>query len=158
MDDDGQHPAEMIFPMIDLLDEGWHMVYAQFPDMKESGSRQFLSFLSNASFSMLTKKPFRLRITSFFVLDRTGINILLNSRPAPFIGGTVFRKTRLVTGYEVHNRIRKSGSTNYSPKRLLKLWAELTYGVLFPDRTMRPPYEIADVLNAPPDSIRIVRE
>ncbi len=32
MDDDGQHPADRIFPMIDILRKGYHIVYAQFPE------------------------------------------------------------------------------------------------------------------------------
>lgn len=149
MDDDGQHPADRIFPMIDMLNEGWHMVYAQFPEMKESTGRQLLSFLANVPTSLLMRKPFRLRITSFFVLDRTGISIIRN-HPASFIGGAVFRKTRRVTGLPVDHRLRKAGSSNYDLKRLVKFWIRLTKELLLPETADELTCSIAEVLNPPP--------
>ena len=150
MDDDGQHPADQIFPMIAKLDEGWHMVYAQFPEMKESFFRRLLSALHNLSVSILTRKPLRLRITSFFALDATAVGILRSSPPASFIGGTVLRKTRRVTGLPVSHRPRSFGTSNYTPGRLLKLWAGNTRSLLFPERSSPPEPVIAEIRNAPP--------
>lgn len=150
MDDDGQHPADRIFPMIEKLNEGWHMVYAQFPVLRESVSRQLLSSLANIPTSLLMRKPFRLRITSFFVLDRIGIRIIQRN-PASFIGGAVFRKTRRVTGFPVDHQVRKTGTSNYDLKRLVTFWIRLTRELILPKETSACAYRIAEVLNPPPD-------
>lgn len=149
MDDDGQHPADQIFPMIDILQKGYHMVYAQFPEAKESGIRRAFSALGNIPTSILMRKPLRLKITSFFVLDRTAIRIVKSSPPAPFIGGTVFRRTRRVTVFPVNHRTRKSGSSNYNFKRLFKFWIELTRSIICPEAVVQR-WRIAGVLNPPP--------
>ena len=149
MDDDGQHPADQIFPMIDILEQGYHMVYAQFPEAKESVIRRLLSALSNIPTSILMRKPFRLKITSFFVLDRTAIRVLKTSPPAPFIGGTIFRRAGHVTGFSVDHRMRKIGSSNYNFKRLVKFWIELTRAILCSEATEQK-WRIAKVLNPPP--------
>ena len=149
MDDDGQHPADQIFPMIDILNEGYHMVYAQFPEAKESGIRRMLSTLSNIPTSILMRKPFRLRITSFFVLDRVAIKVLKTGPPAPFIGGTIFRRAGHVTGFPVNHRMRKIGSSNYNFKRLVAFWIELTRAILCPGAAEQK-WRIAKVLNPPP--------
>lgn len=150
MDDDGQHPADCILPMIDVLNSGWHMVYAQFPEMKETAGRQFLSFLSNIPTSILMRKPFRFRVTSFFAIDRAGIRII-RKNPASFIGGAIFRKTRRVTGIPATHRYRKAGASNYDLKRLIKFWIRLTRELLFPETADEPNCQIAEVLNPPPD-------
>ena len=149
MDDDGQHPADRILPMISKLGEGWHMVYAQFPKPKESLWRRFFSSLNNLYVSILTRKPLRLRITSFFVLDEEGLRILRESLPVPFIGGTVLKKTKLVTGFPVEHRARRLGTSAYSVKRLFKHWSVIARSILFPKRASEPAAAVSRVLNAP---------
>lgn len=149
MDDDGQHPADQILPMIGKLEEGWHMVYAQFPEMKEAAWRRFFSLIHNMSVSLFTRKPLRLRITSFFVLDEYAIDILRNSPPASFIGGAILKKTRRVTGFPMDHRMRESGTSTYTFKKLVKHWSVITRGMITPKQAKMPVPVIKEILNEP---------
>ena len=157
MDDDGQHPANQIFPMIAKLNEGWHMVYAQFPEMKETAWRRFFSSLNNIYVSLLLHKPLGLHITSFFVLDGSGIRILKNAPYASLIGAAVLRETRRVTGFRVNHQLRRSGSGNYTLKRLLKHWRDITRSILFSKRPLQSAPVISEILNLPTGLKAIVK-
>ena len=94
MDDDGQHPPMAIFSLVQKLSEGYDLVYARFPKLKESLFRKAASSLSDRTLTAVTKKPKDLRITSFFALSSFALSSLGDYQsPYIFLGGYLFEIT-----------------------------------------------------------------
>ncbi|MBQ7370838.1 MAG: glycosyltransferase [Blautia sp.] len=128
MDDDGQHDPKGIFTLIHKLSSTKHIVYAKFPEQKESAFRRLTSRVTNVVLSITTGKPFGLTITSFFAVDATAIEALRDYQSSrPFIGGYLwylFGQKSVCTA-DVPHRTRKVGTSTYSFKKLIQTFLAL---------------------------------
>ncbi len=127
MDDDGQHDPFWIFPLLQKIQNGYHIVYARFPEMKESPFRRLGSRMIDLLLLLFTGKPPGLKITSFFALDEAALAELktYHSRH-PFIGGHLLRKRYRAANVKVPQRSRTTGHSGYSLQKLLKRTMEMT--------------------------------
>ncbi len=151
MDDDGQHPADGIGPLVRRCGEGYHLVYARFPILRETAFRRLAGDVHNCMLTVLAGKPRGLRITSFFAVDAAGIALLRREkRPRPFIGASFFRRTRKITSVPLVHRARTEGSSNYDLKKLVRFWYSMMVAPYLPRKTAEPLWEVREVLNPPP--------
>ncbi|MDO5702189.1 MAG: glycosyltransferase [Lachnospiraceae bacterium] len=129
MDDDGQHDPGAILKLKEKIDEGYDLVYAQFPRMEEAGWRRAASFLNDRILSMVTKKPGGLVITSYFALGPRSVSYLKRQKTyAGTIGFTLFPCTKRVTGVMVDHRERTEGGSNYTLRKLFRQWVMVVRG------------------------------
>ena len=126
MDDDGQHPADLIPSLIRKAEEGYHLVYASFPILKESRARRAASAVNNLFMTILLRKPLSLRITSFFALDEKAVRaIRTRPRSALFIGGYLLPRTKHVCTVPAGQLARQEGKSGYTLRKLLRHWRAL---------------------------------
>ena len=133
MDDDLQMPAREILRMLQVLEDGdYDVVFAKYPDQKESVFRLFGSRVNNKMTEIMLGKPKHIRVNSFFVMRRfIKDGIVLYSNNYPYLYGIIFALTKNVANVDVEHRARTNGKSNYTLRKLLGLWMNgfLNYSV-----------------------------
>lgn len=125
MDDDGQHPANEIFKLINKIEEGYDLVYAHFANKKHSGFKRITSDLNSKVLEMTNRKPKGVYLSSYFALSKFVVDSLKDYQsPFPSIGGYILQISQNIANVEVEHRARIEGSSNYTFKKLMKLWIQ----------------------------------
>ena len=123
MDDDGQHPAAEIFRLIDKIDEGYDIVYANFQKKKQSVFKRFTSWLSDKMMVCLGNRKSDYHVSSFIAFSSFAVKAIQNSEsPVPAGAIYVSRISNKITSIPIEQRKRIEGKSNYSLKRLFSLW------------------------------------
>lgn len=123
LDDDGQSPVDETFKLIDKLNEGYDVVYADYFELKESLFRRFGSWMSNKMAEKLIGKPKEIHGSSFYVMKEYIKDEMLNYKnPYVYIAGLIFRATKSIANVKVNHRERLEGTSGYSLISLFKLW------------------------------------
>lgn len=123
LDDDGQAPVDEAFKLIDELDNGYDVVYGEYPEVKQTAFRRFGSWINYKMNEALLGWPKGLRGSSFFACRRIIIEEALRyDHPYPYVGGLLLRVTNKISTVEVHQRSRVEGKSGYTFAKLLGLW------------------------------------
>ncbi|MCM1561783.1 MAG: glycosyltransferase family 2 protein [Butyrivibrio sp.] len=124
MDDDMQMPAAAILCMLHMLEEGnYDVVFARYPQQKESAFRRFGSRVNNKMTEIMLGKPRDIRINSFFVMRRfVAEEIVKYVNNYPYLYGIIFAITKNVANMDVDHRERTNGKSNYTFRKLFGLW------------------------------------
>lgn len=124
MDDDFQMPAASIMDMLEELeDKDYDVVFAKYPDQKESLFRRFGSAFNNKMTQVMLNKPKHIRVNSFFVMRKFVRDEMIKySNNYPYLYGMIFAITRNVGNVNVDHRERTNGKSNYTLKKLVSLW------------------------------------
>lgn len=123
MDDDGQHPAEGIIPLVEKVNEGYDVVYAHFKAKKHSLFKRLTSKI-NAKVSELNGTRRKgVNVSSFYAISRLAVDAYENyTSPFPSMMGYLNTLVGKTTDIEMPHRARMEGRSNYTLKKLLKLW------------------------------------
>ena len=123
MDDDGQHPAEGIIPLAEKIMEGYDVVYAYFKAKKHSLFKRITSKI-NAKISEINGTRVKgIHVSSFYAISRFAIDSYENyTSPFPSMMGYLNKLIGKTTEIEMPHRARLEGKSNYTLKKLLKLW------------------------------------
>ncbi len=123
MDDDGQHPPEGILPLTKKITEGYDVVYAYFKEKKHSGFKKITSKINSKLAEINGTKAKGVHISSFYAISRFAIDSYINyNSPFPAMGGFLNALTCKTTEIEMPHRERLAGQSNYTLKKLIKLW------------------------------------
>ena len=123
MDDDLQTPPEAIPKLINKIEEGYDVVYANYYYKYHSKLRNIGSWVNNIMSNILLKKPKKLKITSYFIIKKYLIDEILNyTGPYPYLGGLILRLTDNIGMIDITHEKREYGKSNYSFMSLLRLW------------------------------------
>lgn len=123
MDDDGQHPADQIYLLVDKVLEGYDMVYARFPHKKHSLFKRFTSWLNAKVLELNGTKPKDIVISSYHAMSRTAVEALKKYKsPFPSMAGYLFHVVRRYANVDMEHQARLAGHSNYTLGKMLKLW------------------------------------
>ena len=123
MDDDGQHPADQIFRLVEKVQEGYDVVYARFPHKRHSAFKRFTSWLNGKVLELNGTKPKGITLSSYYALGPTAIAALRRYRsPFPSMGGYLAHVARRYANVEMEHRDRLEGQSNYTLRKMLGLW------------------------------------
>jgi undecaprenyl-phosphate 4-deoxy-4-formamido-L-arabinose transferase len=123
MDDDGQSDAHGIPKLIEKMDEGYDVVFARYPDFKESWFRRAGSEFNRRMCISLLGMPRDIKPTSFCAIRRFVVDEMVRyEKPYPYIAGLMYRATTNMCDVEIEHRERAEGKSNYTLKKLIKLW------------------------------------
>lgn len=123
MDDDGQHPVDGIFTMVEKINEGFDIVYANFEHKKHNAFKKITSDLHNWYMSVIDSKPKDIHLSSFMALSAFCIEALQTSGcPVVAMGAYLRKLTKKIVNVDMPHLKRKEGKSGYSLKRLFKLW------------------------------------
>lgn len=123
LDDDGQTPADEVDKLLNKIEEGYDVVYAEYEDKKHSAFRNLGSNVNRKMTEIMLGKPKELYISSYFAAKRFVIDEMIKYQNAyPYVIGLVLRTTKNICNVKVRHRERLEGTSGYSFKKLLALW------------------------------------
>lgn len=127
MDDDLQNPPEEVVKLYDHARNGdWDVVYTRYAVKEHAGWRNLGSAFANKVADWLIDKPKGLYLSSFRCMSALVVREVLKYHgPYPYIDGLIFQATQRVDSIEVGHFARAEGHSNYTIKRLLRLWMNL---------------------------------
>lgn len=122
MDDDGQHPTDGIFTLVEKLQEGYDVVFAQFPKKKHSLFKRVTSDLFRKVQEMLLVKPRGISISSFYILSKFAADTLRQYHsPSPSVGAYLLNVTTKFANVSIEHKSRIAGESNYTLKKMFAL-------------------------------------
>ncbi len=124
LDDDGQTPANECLKLIKpLIEEDYDMAVAQYIVKQHNLFKNLGSYLNELMARILLEKPKNLYCSSYSASKRFVIEEIIRYRnPYPYLEGLVLRTTLNIVNVQVSHRARLVGKSNYSLRKLLKLW------------------------------------
>lgn len=122
MDDDGQHPAAGIFPLVKKLSEGYDIVYARFPQKKHSFFKRITSRLYQKFSEFIGNKPKGISVSSFTAWSRMAADAVMRYKsPFPAAGLYLNKVTTKIANVDIEHRDRLAGESGYSFSKLISL-------------------------------------
>lgn len=123
MDDDGQTPADEVEKLLDKIEQGYDVVYAEYERKHHSAFRNMGSNINRKMTEIMLDKPRELYVSSYFAARRFVVDEMLKYKNAyPYVIGLVLRTTKNICNVKVNHRERLEGKSGYSLKKLLALW------------------------------------
>ena len=139
MDDDAQNPPEELPRMLAALEaQNMDVIYGRYLQRKHTWSRRLGSWFNDRMACIMLRKPKGLYLSSFKVMNRFIVNeIKQYNGPFPYIDGLIYRATTRVDQIDVQHDDRMAGASNYTLRRLIRLWLNMFLG--FSIIPWRPP-------------------
>lgn len=127
MDDDLQNPPEEVIKLYDHARNGdWDVVYTRYAVKEHAGWRNIGSRFANKVADWLIDKPKGLYLSSFRCMSALVVREVMRYHgPYPYIDGLIMQATQRLDSIEVRHFARAEGRSNYTIKRLLRLWLNL---------------------------------
>ena len=123
MDDDGQHPADQIYALVDKITEGYDLVYGKFVHKEMSLFRRFSSWANTSLLELTGAKMKGITNSPFLAWSRFSVEALKQYKsPFPSSGAYLMRCTNRVVNVEMVQRHRMEGRSGYTLKKLINLW------------------------------------
>lgn len=123
MDDDGQCPMDMLWKLIEPLEEGHDVSIAKYPKYKQSIFKNFGTIVNRKMTEIVMEKPKDLNFTNFTAIKRYIVDeIIKYKNPYPYMTGLLLRTTSDIVNVDMEERNRITGKTNFTFKKMLKLW------------------------------------
>ena len=122
MDDDGQHPAEDIFRLVEKVREGYDVVYAHFDHKEQSRFKIWTSDLFGKLSEKTGRRPKGIKTSSFMAYSRFAVDELKGyTSPTPSLGGYLYTVTTRFANIESTQRKRASGKSGYNLLKMISL-------------------------------------
>ena len=127
MDDDLQNPPEEVTKLYDHARQAdWDVVYTRYASKKHAPWRNLGSRFANKVADWLLDKPKGLYLSSFRCMSALVVRSVTRYRgPYPYIDGLIMEVTQRIDSIEVRHLPRAEGRSNYTMKRLVRLWLNL---------------------------------
>lgn len=127
LDDDGQNPPEEVRRLYDAIrGKGFDVVYGRYRTKQHGWLRNVGSRFNDRVATLMLHKPPELYLSSFKVLNRFTVDEILRYKGAfPYIDGLILRATANLGQLDVEHRERSGGGSNYTPRKLLRLWLNM---------------------------------
>ena len=126
MDDDLQNPPSEIHKLLDKIEEGYDLVFAQFRQKKHAAYRklgtQIIKYLNKKIFN----KPDHIILSNFRIFKKSVAERILNYQTNyPYIPGLLLLFAGNMTNVLTEHHSRFDGKSNYSLYKIIKLVSRL---------------------------------
>lgn len=130
IDDDFQNPPSEILKLLNKAqEENRDVVYSYYAEKKHHFFRNLGSWLVNRLTTWLINKPADLYLSSFKLISKEVIaEIIKYTGPYPYIDALIFRTTTNVGRIQVLHNDRMEGESNYTIKKLIRLFMIIVFG------------------------------
>jgi undecaprenyl-phosphate 4-deoxy-4-formamido-L-arabinose transferase len=127
LDDDGQNPPEEVRKMYEAIRErNWDVVYGRYREKRHGWLRNLGSRFNDRVANIMLRKPARLYLSSFKILNRFTVDEIIRYKGAfPYIDGLILRTTGNIGQIPVEHRERKDSSSGYTLRKLVRLWMNM---------------------------------
>ena len=124
LDDDGQTPPDECFKLIEKVQEGYDIAYAQYAKKEHSGFRNLGSRFNALCNHYFFNHPKELKVNSYFACKRFIVETAKQyPNPFPYVSGLLFQSVNNYCNVPITHRERDEGESGYTLKKLIKLWA-----------------------------------
>ena len=127
MDDDLQNPPEEVARLVAYAkSEQLDVVYTRYRTKQHALWRNLGSRFANWAANLVLEKPKGLYLSSFRCISAFVVeNVLRYQGPYPYIDGLILQVTDNVGSLEVMHLPRAEGRSNYTLRRLVRLWLNM---------------------------------
>lgn len=127
MDDDLQtDPSQIVLLLETMEEQDYDIIYGFYPKKKHNVFRNLLSKLNYISVRFLIGKPKGLETSSFWVIKKFVRNYVIQYHNAfPYLQGLFLRTTDNIGCIPIQHKKREFGESNYTFKKLFKLWGNI---------------------------------
>jgi len=127
MDDDLQNPPEEVVRLfLHARDGGYDVVYTRYAAKQHEAWRNLGSRFANRVADLLLDKPRGLYLSSFRCMSRLVVDgVTRYEGPFPYVDGLIMQVTQRIGSLEVEHLPRAAGRSNYTLRRLVRLWLNL---------------------------------
>lgn len=124
MDDDLQTHPSQIFKLVKKIEEGYDLVFATYPEIKQNVFRRFGSWFNAATVNFLLGTPKEIKVTSFFIMKSfLKDSIIQYKNSYTHLRGLLLKATSNVGMVEVEHFDRTVGESTYTLGKLIRLWS-----------------------------------
>jgi undecaprenyl-phosphate 4-deoxy-4-formamido-L-arabinose transferase len=130
IDDDFQNPPSEIIKLLSTAQIGdYDVVYSYYAEKKHHFFRNLGSWVVNRITTWLIHKPGDLYLSSFKLINKEVISEIIKYKgPYPYIDALIFRTTNNVGKVQVEHNDRMEGESNYTIKKLVRLFIIIVFG------------------------------
>lgn len=123
MDDDMQtHPSQLP-KLLDKMKEGYDVVYGQYPHRKNSFFKNMTSKFNAYTSRILLGRPKSIVSSNYWVINRLVCDEVVKYRSYnPYVDAIFYRVTQNIADVPIEHYKRQYGSSNYTFRKLVKLW------------------------------------
>lgn len=127
MDDDLQNPPEEVARLHAFTRDGdFDVVFTRYARKEHEAWRNLGSRFANRVADLMLDKPRGLYLSSFRCISRFAVDqIIRYDGPFPYIDGLILQATQRIGSLEVAHLPRSTGRSNYTLRRLVRLWLNL---------------------------------
>jgi len=127
MDDDLQNPPDEVVRLLEYAQStGKAAVYTWYGTKEHAAWRNLGSRFTNQVADLLLDKPKGLYLSSFRCLSAFVVeHVTRYAGPFPYIDGLVLQVTQNIDRIEVNHLPRAEGRSNYTLRRLIRLWLNM---------------------------------
>jgi len=127
MDDDLQNPPSEVTRLLDYArSSGKDVIYTKYAAKQHAHWRNLGSRFANWVADVLMEKPKGLYLSSFRCMSAFLVEqVTRYEGPFPYIDGLVMQATQAIGTLEVEHLPRAAGRSNYTLKRLVRLWLNI---------------------------------
>ena len=127
MDDDLQNPPSEVLKLVaHARKNGFEVVYSYYAEKKHERWRNLGSHLTNRVADVLLDKPKGLYLSTFRCMSAfVAREICRYDGPFSYVDGLIWQVTQNVGSIEVEHAARDTGPSNYTLRRLVRLWLNM---------------------------------
>jgi glycosyltransferase involved in cell wall biosynthesis len=127
MDDDFQNPVSEVIKLVSYaVAHSYDVVYTYYDKKKHSFFRNAGSWFNDKVAGLMLKKPSKLYLSSFKVMNRFLVGEVVNyTLPYPYIDGLILRTTNNIGTLKVEHSERTFGRSGYTIRKLVSLWMNM---------------------------------
>ena len=127
MDDDLQNPPEEVERLLAFAQRsGDDVVYTYYEEKQHAAWRNLGSRFTNRVADFVLEKPNGLYLSSFRCISAFAVREIIRYQgPFPYIDGLILQVTQNIGRLMVRHLPRASGRSNYTLRRLLRLWMSM---------------------------------
>ena len=123
MDDDLQtHPSQM-YKLLDKAQEGYDLVYGNYAKRKNSFLKNLTSKFNKVTSRILLGRPKDIVSSNYWVITKlVRDEVIKYTNYNPYIDAIFYRVTSNIADVTIEHHQREQGSSNYTFRKLVKLW------------------------------------
>lgn len=123
MDDDMQTHPSQVFKLIDKIQEGYDVVYGEYPESKNGFFKRMSSAFNKFTSRVLLDMPKEIVATNFWIItNKVKDEVIKYSSFNPVLDAIFYQVTHNFGKVEVEHYKRESGKSGYTFRKLVRLW------------------------------------
>jgi len=132
MDDDMQTHPSQVHLLLEKMAEGYDIVYGIYKKHKNGPVKNLTSWFNKVSSDILLGRPKNIQSSNFWLITRAVCDEVITYKSFnPYVDGIFYRTSHRIGNVVVEHHKREVGTSNYTFRKMLKLWmAYFNYSVV----------------------------